>query len=301
MKKRKIVGICSSVGNKAKATNNTYPIIFINRIFIEISHSYNLIPIILSPTVDISEIEQMANMIDFLILTGGEDIHPQFYNEVINYDYYEYNACNPTLERDYFEIQLYSISKSLGKSILGICRGMQIINISEGGTLCQNIDTYLEHSIRKDGWIPYHSIKIKKNTILHQLLDIEEYTVSSTHHQCIKKLGMNIVASAYSADGIVEAIELCSDKQKIIGFQGHIENIVPNNLIFVYQLLLEEKNGNLIFRYTTFNKKDIPQIHRRDFKAKINEYFGTNISVNFIFEQSIRPEISGKFAIIKTI
>lgn len=74
MKKRKIVGICSSVGNKAKATNNTYPIIFINRIFIEISHSYNLIPIILSPTVDISEIEQMANMIDFLILTGGEDI-----------------------------------------------------------------------------------------------------------------------------------------------------------------------------------------------------------------------------------
>ena len=78
MKKRKIVGICSSVGNKAKATNNTYPIIFINRVFIEISHSYNLIPIILSPTVDISEIEQMANMIDFLILTGGEDIHPQF-------------------------------------------------------------------------------------------------------------------------------------------------------------------------------------------------------------------------------
>ena len=85
-----------------------------------------------------------------------------------------------------------------------------------------------EHSIRKDGWIPYHSIKIKKNTILHQLLDIEEYTVSSTHHQCIKKLGMNIVASAYSADGIVEAIELCSDKQKIIGFQGHIENILTN-------------------------------------------------------------------------
>lgn len=82
--------------------------------------------------------------------------------------------------------------------------------------------------ILKDGWIPYHSIKIKKNTILHQLLDIEEYTVSSTHHQCIKKLGMNIVASAYSADGIVEAIELCSDKQKIIGFQGHIENILTN-------------------------------------------------------------------------
>lgn len=88
--------------------------------------------------------------------------------------------------------------------------------------------TFIEHSIRKDGWIPYHSIKIKKNTILHQLLDIEEYTVSSTHHQCIKKLGMNIVASAYSADGIVEAIELCSDKQKIIGFQGHIENILTN-------------------------------------------------------------------------
>ena len=85
---------------------------------------------------------------------------------------------------------------------------------------------------------------------------------------------------------------------------GDLDEIVyslSNNLIFVYQLLLEEKNGNLIFRYTTFNKKDIPQIHRRDFKAKINEYFGTNISVNFIFEQSIRPEISGKFAIIKTI
>ena len=85
---------------------------------------------------------------------------------------------------------------------------------------------------------------------------------------------------------------------------GDLDEIVyslSNNLISVYQLLLEEKNGNLIFRYTTFNKKDIPQIHKTDFKAKINEYFGTNISVNFIFEQSIRPEISGKFAIIKTI
>ena len=54
---------------------------------------------------------------------------------------------------------------------------------------------------------------------------------------------------------------------------GDLDEIVyslSNNLIFVYQLLLEEKNGNLIFRYTTFNKKDIPQIHRRDFKAKIN-------------------------------
>ena len=101
MKKRKIVGICSSVGNKAKATNNTYPIIFINRIFIEISHSYNLIPIILSPTVDISEIEQMANMIDFLILTGGEDIHPQFYNEVINYDYYEYLIVTISFQLSY--------------------------------------------------------------------------------------------------------------------------------------------------------------------------------------------------------
>lgn len=109
--------------------------------------------------------------------------------------------------------------------------GTQVVNrITTAANifLCQNIDTYLEHSIRKDGWIPYHSIKIKKNTILHQLLDIEEYTVSSTHHQCIKKLGTNIVASAYSADGIVEAIELCSDKQKIIGFQGHIENMLTN-------------------------------------------------------------------------
>lgn len=228
MKKRKIVGICSSIGNKTKLMANTYPIIFVNRIFVEISHSYNLVPIILSPTQNINEIEQIANMIDFLILTGGEDIHPQYYNEVINYDYYKYNACNPILERDFFEINLYNISKLNGKSILGICRGMQVINISEGGTLCQNIETEIEHAIRKDGWIPYHSIKIIENTIVHQLLGVEEYTVSSTHHQCIKKLGLNIVASAYSDDGVVEAIELCSGKQKIIGFQGHIENILTN-------------------------------------------------------------------------
>lgn len=90
--------------------------------------------------------------------------------------------------------------------------------------------------------------------------------------------------------------------KKVVMTYGDLDEIVyslSNSLIFIYQLIWEENSEHFIFRYTTFDKKDISYKHKEEFGAKVNEYFGTIISVDFILEQSIRPEMSGKFAIIK--
>lgn len=240
MLSKKVVGITSSKGYLQKSARYRSSISYINNNILELIYSFSSTPIILYPVQSLEEIALLANCIDVLILSGGEDIHPQFYSEKINYDYYKYNLCNPVLERDFFEISLYKIIKQQGKPILGICRGMQIINIAEGGSLCQNIISDIEHSVREDSWIPYHPIKLVNGTQIHKLLGVDSYNVSSSHHQCIKELGNNLNVSAIAEDNIIEAIEAKDQNLQILGFQGHIENIILNyrlyNKIFKYIL-----------------------------------------------------------------
>ena len=232
--KKPIIGIVSSKeyiekGNFKKAVYDA------NEDYVKLLYDFHAIPIIIPYINDFKSIEYFLKNIDGLLLIGGEDISPNCYS----------NGKSEN-KRDMFEIQLYKYFKKSKKPILGICRGLQLINVAEGGTLKNVSATDIKHYIEDDGWINYHNIKILKSSKLYNLINFEKYTISSLHHQQIEKLGKNLLVSAVADDDVIEAIE---DKNEnfIMAFQGHIEKCNNNfhkyNIVFK-KFIKEAKNGN---------------------------------------------------------
>ena len=206
----------------------------VNDDYLNMIYKYGGVPIIIPNTNTLVSLKTIIDKIDALLLIGGEDVS--------NRCYLGKNSENP---RDNFEIKIYNYFKKNKKPVLGICRGLQIINVAEGGTLKNIDDSKINHKIGTDGWINYHKIKIINNTKLEKLISKTNYTVSSVHHQAIDKLGESLVVSAIASDGVIEAIE-CSNDTFIIAFQGHIEKCLNNFDAYgkiVKRFIEEAKNG----------------------------------------------------------
>jgi putative glutamine amidotransferase len=166
-------------------------------------------------------------MIDALILTGGQDVNPALYNEELYQDSEE-----PYIERDSFDFMLIEAALEKDIPILGICRGMQILNVYLGGTLHQDIKhhsnihishskTNIKHFQSSNFDKGVHHVDIKEDSILHDMLG-DKIKVNSIHHQCIAKLSPGLKISAISpTDKVIEAYE--SEFKKILGIQWHPE------------------------------------------------------------------------------
>lgn len=142
-----------------------------------------------------------------LVFTGGEDVHPCRYGRL---DYLPY--CIPEdfdEQRDDFEWALLQYALENPLPILGICRGLQLINVFYGGSLIPDIPAWgkFNHAKGPDGLPRNHQILVDPNAKLFQLVRSAKGTVNSLHHQSADKIGDGLVASAISPDGIVEAIE----------------------------------------------------------------------------------------------
>lgn len=171
---------------------------------------------------DISNIELILSKIDGLIIPGGdEDINPAFYGQEIISDKVKVNDT-----RANFEFALTKKALEMNMPLLGICNGMQMINVVQGGTLIQHlpdvIKSDINHEQPKPKDVPTHLIKLVENTILANLSESSEVMVNSTHHQAIDRLGQDLIVSAYAHDGVIEAIE--SIKHKFaVGVEWHPE------------------------------------------------------------------------------
>ncbi len=227
-----IIGI---VSNREYIEKGIYkkPIHNVNDDYLNMIYRCGGVPIIIPNTNTFDSLKPIVDKFDALLLIGGEDVSSNCYLGE--------KSKNP---RDNFEIEIYNYFKKNKKPILGICRGLQIINVAEGGTL-KNIDSSkIEHKIGMDGWINYHEIEIKNNTKLKKLISKTNYTISSVHHQAIDKLGKSLVVSATASDGVIEAIEYF-DEIFIVAFQGHIEKCLNNygDYINVIKKFIEEANN----------------------------------------------------------
>lgn len=232
-----IIGIVSS---KEKVPKGSFQkdVHLVNLDYINMITNNDGIPLIIPYTDNYSSIKRIIKLIDALVLIGGEDVSKSCYSkskEFIN-------------SRDLFEIEIYKQCKKKKIPILGICRGLQIINVAEGGTLKDINETIVKHFIENDGWINHHEIDIIEGTLLSKIMNVDRYTVSSVHHQQINKLGKNLVVSSTSKDGIIESIEL-NGSNFMIAFQGHIEKCLINfdkyNDIIKY-FIKEANNGKEI-------------------------------------------------------
>lgn len=148
---------------------------------------------------------------DGLLLCGGGDVDPKFYNEEIN------GSTNIDIERDEIEFALMEAFLKAGKPIMGICRGHQLINIYFGGSLYQDLP---EAEMHKGG--KAHEVKAEQGSLLHSLYG-ESFSVNSTHHQAVKKVGKGLHATAFWNDKYIEATE--HETLPIISVQWHPERM----------------------------------------------------------------------------
>ena len=163
--------------------------------------------------------EYIVDYCDALLITGGpNNIHPSYYGEVPNSNI-KYTIDEFPLVKK--AVTLFNKSK---KPILGICAGMQELNVIFGGTLYQDIPNhYLTAEIGKK---TKHTVRIKKDSFLYRVYTKDTITVNSYHHQAIKDLAPNFSVAAISSDGYIEAIE----KGNLIGVQWHPEIMKDLNL-----------------------------------------------------------------------
>jgi putative glutamine amidotransferase len=175
-------------------------------------------------------IAHVLNLIDGLIIPGNaSDINPRFYGQPIHS-----KTVTTNDERTEFELKLLKMAIERNIPYLGICNGMQVLNVALGGDLIQHIPdlikTNINHAQRAPKNVTTHSVTIKPGTILASLAgSIEETVVNSTHHQAIGKVGEGLIISATAPDGVIEAIE--SPKHKfLIGVEWHPEYLNENGV-----------------------------------------------------------------------
>lgn len=153
---------------------------------------------------------------DGLLLCGGSDVHPRYFGQETD------GARNIDEARDSAEFALFKAFFDAGKPIMGICRGHQVINIALGGTLIQDIHTAERH-MRRDGMAQAHFVTSTKKSFLSDIYG-EKFSVNTSHHQALDKLGEGLSAVAISSDdGYNEAI--IHNDRPIFGVQWHPERM----------------------------------------------------------------------------
>jgi len=177
------------------------------------------IPIIL-PSLGRDLVAEIYNLVDGLIFSGGSDLDPDFFGESPQRGLGEITPI-----RDEFEFYLAKRALDGPKPVLGICRGIQVLNIAAGGNLYQDIKnvTNQEHDQNAPKWAPYHDIELLEDSLLFKIIGKNRIKVNSFHHQAVKKLGTGLKKSAFSEDGLIEAIESINQDKIIIGVQWHPE------------------------------------------------------------------------------
>ncbi len=144
---------------------------------------------------------------DGVMLTGGEDVHPRYYNHPEFYPYCYADDVNEL--RDEFELEILKYTETHHIPVLGICRGLQIANVFFKGTLIPDLPQWgkFNHSKLPDDTDRYHAIQVDPNSQLVQILGESKGMINSNHHQCIDRVGQQLIASALSPDGVIEAME----------------------------------------------------------------------------------------------
>lgn len=189
----------------------------------------NGVPIILPKLADEMQIKAQIDSLDGLLLTGGDDVDPNLFGEDPHQKLGHIEAG-----RDSYEMKLIDYALAQGKPILGICRGAQILNVHQGGTMYQDIyeqmgNVIIGHSQQAMREFPSHEVAIVEGTKLYEIIGEKTIRTNSFHHQANKTLPDNFVASASTSDGLIEAIESI-DHDFLIGLQWHPEDLYNNDI-----------------------------------------------------------------------
>lgn len=189
------------------------------------------LPVVLDVTGGEQMLKEILRLTDAVILTGGGDVDPFFIGEE------PLPGCGEIdPERDQCEISLARLLMSSGLPVLGICRGMQVLNIAAGGDIYQDIisqrDSLIKHAQLAPRWHPTHYINVAEGTRLASITGGGKIRVNSFHHQAVRHIAPGFLVSARSADGMVEAIEH-PGLPFALGVQFHPETMWERDNLFL--------------------------------------------------------------------
>ena len=167
------------------------------------------------------------NKCDGIVLSGGIDTHPKFYNNQRTQYPLSPEEFNET--RDLFELKIFEQSQKKELPILAICRGMQLVNIALGGNLIQDLEEKGKENHRKQNEFDdgIHEVYVNKKSLLYKISGVEKGKVNSAHHQGLGTIANVLMVSAVSTDDVPEAIEYKDKIQKpfFLGVQWHPERL----------------------------------------------------------------------------
>jgi putative glutamine amidotransferase len=182
------------------------------------------VPVMLSPLLGPSFAARSLDGVDGLVLTGGEDMDPAWYQAEPHP-----KANPPSRERDLFELALFAAARQRELPILGICRGIQVVNVALGGTLWQDLPSErpgaVDHYPEAARSERTHLVRLQPGSLAASALGGTEIRVNSFHHQAVRDLAPKLVATGWSEEGLIEAVEAAPGQPWLLAVQWHPEEM----------------------------------------------------------------------------
>jgi putative glutamine amidotransferase len=196
----------------------------LNSTYVTSLESAGLVPVIVPPLRNDDAARAIVSRVDGVVLTGGEDVEPALYGQP------RAEKCGvPNEARDRTEIALIRAARELGKPVLAICRGPQVLNVALGGTLIQDIPSEvpgaLEHNPQDERAARVHDVTIDEGSLIARAIGATSITVNSLHHQSIRAVAPGLRITARAPDGVVEGVESDSDDWWVMAVQWHPEEM----------------------------------------------------------------------------
>jgi putative glutamine amidotransferase len=183
------------------------------------------VPVLIPITDQVSALKEIYKRLDGILFAGGNDINPGLYGEEVRL------AVDISVARDTAEVALMEWSLKDQKPILGICRGMHLLNVVGGGTLYQDIRTdnpeannHEQSSQEQNIEFVAHKLRVDARSKFAQTIAAHELGANSHHHQAIKQLAANLNAVAWAEDGMIEAVE-GTGQEYVTAVQCHPESL----------------------------------------------------------------------------
>lgn len=216
-----LIGIPCRAGLRAEVNR---PMYYSNKTYIHAIEDAGGVPVLIPIIKDMQILSALLQHLDGLLLPGGIDIHPSNYQE-------EAHAALRETDVQLDELELRLARWALREDIptLGICRGLQLLNVALGGTLHQDLASEGVGSLRHANWDlqpnkVIHSVQVEPGSRMEEVLGVQELAVNSLHHQAIKEPGKGISVSGRSEDNIIELMEL-PGRSFVMAVQCHPEEL----------------------------------------------------------------------------
>ena len=238
MNEQPIIGISAGILKAPDAFLGELTRAYVNEDYVHAVEAAGGIPLIIPVAASPESVARQVALCDGIIMSGGPDVKPCFYGEE------PHPLLGEVNERvDIHQLALVKAALAADKPLLGICRGLQIMNVALGGTLYQDLSEFpkkvlkhLQGAERSEGT---HHVSIDSGSILHDALG-ERILLNSYHHQCLKALGDSVKAVAWSDDRIIEAVTI-TGKRFAVGLQWHPEMMADcsEKMLKIFQMFVD--------------------------------------------------------------